>query len=397
MPPGESYHDPMMVEPRFTCLEFFAGGGLARLGLEDHFDCVFANDIDPMKCRTYRHNFPGDELIEADVTTIDPDTVPDADLAWASFPCQDLSLAGARGGLNGARSGAFWGFWNIIDHQLKQKRAPRLLVLENVTGLISSNAGADLQALVSTLQAGGYHAGAVVLDAAHFRPQSRPRVFIIAHHGAPPPALVSTTPHPVHHPHALTRFVAALPAEITGKWVWWRLPDLPIRNVALSDVIERSPPESVWRADAAVEKLRHQMSPAHQKRLADALGTPELRAGAVYRRIRTEDGQKIQRAEIRYDGLAGCLRTPAGGSSKQLLVVTQNGKARLRPLLAREAARLMGCQETYKLPASQTDGLKVMGDGVCVPAVKWLAYELLAPMLARQPASLDAKAAPLPV
>ncbi len=78
-------------------------------------------------------------------------------------------------------------------------------------------------------------------------------------------------------------------------------------------------------------------------------------------------------------------------------MVTQNGKARLRPLLAREAARLMGCPETYSLPASQTDGLKVMGDGVCVPAVKWLADELLAPLLARQPVSLDAKAAPLPV
>jgi DNA (cytosine-5)-methyltransferase 1 len=88
----------------------------------------------------------------------------------------------------------------------------------------------------------------------------------------------------------------------------------------------------------------------------------------------------VQRAEIRYDGIAGCLRTPAGGSSKQLLLVTENGRARLRPLLSREAARLMGLDDSYKLPSAETNALKVVGDGVSVPVVRWLGEHLLAPL-----------------
>jgi DNA (cytosine-5)-methyltransferase 1 len=78
--------------------------------------------------------------------------------------------------------------------------------------------------------------------------------------------------------------------------------------------------------------------------------------------------------------MAGCLRTPAGGSSKQLLLVTENGRARLRLLLAREAARLMGCDDGYRLPDNETAALKVLGDGVCVPVVRWLGENLLAPL-----------------
>ncbi len=385
-----------MSHTRHTALEFFAGGGLARLGLGAAFDCALANDIDAMKCRAYRANFGDADLIEGDIANIDPASVPAADLAWASFPCQDLSLAGARGGLNASRSGAFWGFWKIIEHQLRQKRAPRILVLENVTGLVSSRGGADFTALLECLTSAGYHAGAAILDAAHFTPQSRPRIFIIAHLGAPPAGLVQTSPHAIHHPQNLVRMVQALPDRIQRKWVWWRLPDPPLRNTALSDILDKSPPEHVWRSPEALDRLISQMSPAHRDRLDDALAEPSMRAGAVYRRIRIENGGKVQRAEIRYDGLAGCLRTPAGGSSKQLLVISENGAARLRPLLAREAARLMGCPDTYQLPASETDGLKVMGDGVCVPVVRWLSDHLLAPLAhARPRMAMDAEDASL--
>lgn len=386
-----------MNHTRQKALEFFAGGGLARLGLADAFDSVMANDIDPMKCRVWRQNFGVGDLIEGDIAAIDPAGVPDADLAWASFPCQDLSLAGARGGLNAARSGAFWGFWKIIEGKIRQRRAPRTLVLENVTGLLSSNGGADFAALVACLSDVGYCVGAVLLDAAHFVPQSRPRVFVIAYRGAPPAHLIETAAHPIHHSETLVRAVAALSPSTRKEWVWWRLPDLPRRNISLADILDRNPPPGVWRDQTALNKLIAQMSPAHRARLDKALAAGSFHAGAVYRRIRIENGEKVQRAEIRYDGLAGCLRTPAGGSSKQLLVISENGKARLRPLMAREAARLMGCPDSYVLPHSETDGLKVMGDGVCVPAVRWLAQNLLAPLartyvdpaLDAEPASLQ--------
>ena len=103
--------------------------------------------------------------------------------------------------------------------------------------------------------------------------------------------------------------------------------------------------------------------------------------GAAYRRIRTENGVRVQRAEVRLDGLAGCLRTPGGGSSRQMLLIADEGGLRSRLVSPREAARLMGLPETYALPASANGALHVTGDGVAVPVVAWLAENLLSPLV----------------
>ena len=122
-----------------------------------------------------------------------------------------------------------------------------------------------------------------------------------------------------------------------------------------------------------------------REELADALAARRDRGerivGALYRRMRLEDGRKVQRAEVRFDGLAGCLRTPRGGSSRQVLVVVEEGEVRTRLLTQREAARLMGLPDSYELPKAATSALHVAGDGVAVPVVRWLAQELLEPLL----------------
>ena len=376
-PTPESRQSPRMAS-RPTFLEFFAGGGMARAGLDGLMDCAFANDIDPMKCAAYRDNNPGDPIVQGDIWNLRPADIPAAQLAWASFPCQDLSLAGGRRGLNAPRSGAFWGFWNIIEK--KGEAAPKTIVIENVAGLISSHGGRDLATLLTTLADAGYRVGAMQIDAALFSPQSRQRLFIVAHKGKLPPGLVSDQPDDTFHPPALRAAVAQLPDQTHLAWVWWRLPHPPRRNTDLAALLERTPPEDAWRSEADTQRLLSQMAPLHRQRVEAALGDPKWNAGAVYRRIRIENGKRIQRAEIRYDGLAGCLRTPAGGSSRQLLIVTEKGRVRLRPLLAREAARLMGLPDSYKLPKSETNALKVMGDGVSVPVVRWLGQSLLAPL-----------------
>jgi DNA (cytosine-5)-methyltransferase 1 len=369
-----------MVQTLPTFLEFFAGGGMARQGLAGQFDAVFSNDFDPMKCATYRRNFVGEPISEGDIWNLDASAIPKASLAWASFPCQDLSLAGARRGLNAPRSGAFWGFWNIIEALDAYERAPRTLVLENVTGLLSSHNGRDFVSLVSHLAEAGYRVGAMVIDAALFSPQSRQRLFIIAHKGRIPDAFTATQLDADFHPNALRDAVDALPHNVRMAWVWWALPHPPARNVDLAAILERDPPAHVWRSYAATRKLIGQMAPLHRARFEAALADGRWAAGAVYRRIRVEGDKRIQRAEVRYDGLAGCLRTPAGGSSKQLLLITHKGEARLRPLLAVEAARLMGCDEGYQLPDAETAALKVLGDGVSVPVVRWLGRNLLTPL-----------------
>jgi DNA (cytosine-5)-methyltransferase 1 len=365
-----------MSRPGRPFYEFFAGGGMARLGLGDGWACVFANDFDPAKAATYRANFPdaADHFQEGDVWALSPSDLPGhADLAWASSPCQDFSLAGARAGLGGGRSSAFFGFWKLMEALDDQGRAPRIIVIENVSGLLTSNGGADFNALGAALAGRGYRFGALEIDAASLLPQSRPRVFVVAARVAP----AALSGESAFHSRAVREAHARLPRELAPNWVWWGLSSPPRRNTDLAALLE--PDRAVaWRSDADTQRLLDLMSPLHRARVEAATGRA---IGAVFRRTRTEGGRRVQRAEVRFDGLAGCLRTPRGGSSRQTILVVENGRARSRLLTAREAARLMGLPDSYALPKTTTTALHVAGDGVAVPVVRWLARELLEPLL----------------
>ena len=164
--------------------EFFAGAGMAREGLGAGWRALFANDIDPVKAAAYALNGDAAHLHVSDVWSLTPADLPGrADLAWASSPCQDLSLAGKRGGLGAGRSGAFWGFHQLAAALCEEGRAPRVLVLENVCGLLSSRQGADFAALCAALADLDYRFGALEIDAAAWTPQSRPRLFVVAVRG----------------------------------------------------------------------------------------------------------------------------------------------------------------------------------------------------------------------
>ena len=363
----------------FTFLEFFAGGGMARAGLGAGWRCLFANDFDAAKARSYRANWGDEHLREGDVWDLSPADLPGtADLAWASSPCQDLSLAGARAGLTGERSSAFWGFWRLMQGLAAEGRAPRVIVLENVAGLLTSHGGADFAAVCKAFGEAGYVFGAVEVDAARFLPQSRPRVFVIAARegstqAAPAPG--------AFHGRAVQAAHAALPSDLKARWRWWRLAEPPAPNRRLVDLLE--PDATVtWRSPVQTQKLLDQLSPLHRRRLDAARQSGERVVAAVYRRIRVENGVKVQRAELRLDGLAGCLRTPAGGSSRQFLLIAEGETFRSRRLTAREGARLMGLDDSYRLPKGETEAFHLIGDGVAAPVVRFLAQQLIEPLLA---------------
>ncbi len=360
--------------------EFFAGGGFARLGLAPEFKCVFANDIDVAKAGAYRAAFGAAEMRVGDIWALSPADLPGrAALAWASFPCQDLSLAGARRGLSAPRSGAFWGFHGLVEKLAHEGRAPDVLALENVTGLLSSHAGADFTALLHALADLGYRAGALEIDAAAFTPQSRPRLFVIAARN-PPAHLMHAGPMQPFHSPALRAVAARLPERLRKQFVWWRLETPPMRNTRLADLLEDNA-NVAWRSDEETARLLEQMSPLQRARLDALRESGRREVGAAFRRIRLEHGQRVQRAEARFDGLAGCLRTPAGGSSRQILLFVEGDCVRTRLLSPREAARLMGAPDHYPLPASQTAALHLVGDAVCVPVVRWLSQNLLSPLV----------------
>ncbi|KAK0331321.1 hypothetical protein LTR94_029414, partial [Friedmanniomyces endolithicus] len=234
-------HDPAAnAGAPFTACEFFAGGGLAGLGLTG-FRTILANDIDAAKARAFRANHPETSLIHADVWAVTPDQVPGApDLCWASSPCQDVSLAGARGGLKAQRSGAFWGFWKLMQGLDAEGRAPPVIVLENVVGLLTSGEGQDFAAVCGAMAEAGYTVGALEIDAELWLPQSRPRLFIVAMRGVEGPRLPAP-PQPIHS----TRRIAAwerLPEAAKANWAWWRLAVPPRRNLDLATVLEAETP-----------------------------------------------------------------------------------------------------------------------------------------------------------
>jgi DNA (cytosine-5)-methyltransferase 1 len=385
----------------FEYYEFFAGGGMARAGLGPRWNCRFANDFDPMKVATYAANWGSEHIVCEDVAKLSSSRLPGrADLAWASFPCQDLSLAGDYAGLGRAastrltRSGTFWPFWSLMRGLKKEGRAPSLIVLENVNGVLTSNGGRDFTAIAEAIADADYRFGAIVVDAIRFVPQSRPRVFIIAVEGeiAIPRNLVTDSPSDEWRPRALAAAQARLSAADRKKWLWWRLPTPPMRAKDFSDLIEEPPTGVRWHTPAETARLIEMMSPVNRAKLESAKRARRRMVGAIYKRTRQDaDGAKRQRAEVRFDEIAGCLRTPRGGSSRQTIILVRGEKVRSRLLSPREAARLMGLDDRYRLPERYNDAYHVAGDGVCVPAVRHIAAHLLEPILQ----SRIEKAAPL--
>lgn len=371
--------------------EFFAGAGMARAGLGRRWRCLFANDFDRKKAETYSRNWGGDRLLCDDVRNVTTDDLTArADLVWASFPCQDLSLAGNGAGLRGERSGTFWPFWRLMTALADEGRAPGAIVLENVCGALSSRGGADFSAICGALRDGGYRFGALVVDAVLFVPQSRPRLLIVAvgEDMDVPETLVCVGPGGAFHPAPLRISFDKLSAASRERWIWWRLAAPPPRNIGFSDLVEDDPSDAPWHTPSETQKLLAMMSDLNSDKVRAAKREKRRTVGTAYKRTRRDGaGRKVQRAEVRFDDVAGCLRTPAGGSSRQLVLVVEDGDVRSRLISGRETARLMGLPDDYILPDEYNRAYRLTGDGVVVPVVRFLADSLIEPVLARSAAA----------
>lgn len=364
-----------------TVAEYFAGIGLMRLGLEQGgWTTAWANDIDADKEAMYHFNFEDapETFLLGDVHQLDAAQIPETTLATASFPCTDLSLAGGRLGLAGAGSGAFWGFIKAIKEM--GARRPPMILLENVTGFLTSHNGNDFRDACLALNELGYAVDAFIIDAAHFVPQSRQRLFVVGSQ-VPRSSVSAVEESPASffsgpcRPAALADFILWHP-EI--HWSIRDLPTLPTREKNLADIVEDlSPNSTVWWSRERAAYLLNQMSTRHRA-LADAMiAAPGNSYGTVFRRVRK--GKSM--AELRTDGIAGCLRTPKGGSGRQILFVAGNGQYGVRLLTPRECARLMAADDFKLDPTVSTNkALFGFGDAVCVAVVQWIAENYLNPL-----------------
>jgi DNA (cytosine-5)-methyltransferase 1 len=358
-----------------TFAEFFAGIGLMRMGLERAgWHISFANDIDEDKWQMYKTHF-GDsgEFVLGDVHQLDASEIPSVALATASFPCNDLSLAGARAGLAGDHSSAFWGF---IDALTKMgKRRPPMVMLENVTGFLTSHDGNDFRDALLALNRLGYAVDAFIIDASRFVPQSRQRLFVIGTKTSNVSALNDTPKFYESdcRPPALADFILWNP-EIN--WQIRQMSPLPVPKVTIDDILENlSPNSQMWWSRERCDYLLNQMSPKHRATAETMIGGKRTTYGTVFRRVR--NGKSM--AELRTDGIAGCLRTPRGGSGRQILFAAGSGRFAVRLLSPRECARLMGA-DGFKIRAPLNQALFGFGDAVCVPVIEWIGQNYLNPV-----------------
>ena len=367
----------LSLVPQKTFAEFFAGIGLMRMGLERQgWNVSYANDIDPQKHEIYRSQFNECQSFTlGDIHQIPEESVPTVTLATASFPCNDLSVAGARNGLSGKQSSAFWGFIRVIEEM--GARRPPIVLLENVVGFLNSRKGEDFKEALLALNRLNYEVDAFILDAARFVPQSRQRLFVIG-------TLKESSIWEVREtlrfyesdvrPKALADFIFMHP-EI--KWNIRNLPPQPVNESTIESILEEIPEtSSEWWSKKRNEYLLNQMNLRHRKKAEEMIAGEEYSYGTVFRRVR--HGKSM--AELRTDGLAGCLRTPRGGSARQILFVAGKGKYFARLLTPRECARLMGADD-YRITVPVNQALFGFGDAVCVPVIEWIAKYYLNPLV----------------
>jgi DNA (cytosine-5)-methyltransferase 1 len=307
-----------------------------------------------------------------DIAQVTGAEIPDVELAWASFPCTDLSLAGNRHGLAGQESGTFWQFTRVLEEM--GARRPPVVALENVVGLTTSHGGKDLFAAVEGLNELGYSVDVLTLDARRFVPQSRPRLFVVAAQ-QPPEDVAGANPElrpawlrvPYDNP-ALRMHRALLPqapAVLSGG----------LESI-LEDLAETN---SHWWEPERTRAFLDSLSALQAARLEQLRSSTSISHRTAYRRTR----QGVARWEIRPDDIAGCLRTARGGSSKQALVRTGQGKVLARWMTAREYARLMGVWDYNLEGLRRNQALCGFGDAVVVPVVAWLAEHYIAPLVER--------------
>ncbi|GII63497.1 DNA (cytosine-5-)-methyltransferase [Sphaerisporangium krabiense] len=361
-----------------TVAEFFAGIGLARMGLERAgFRVVWANDIEETKRETYLGHFKDSHSKEhyklADIADIAQDPSgenfpPVVSLAWASFPCTDLSLAGDRRGLAGKHSRTFWHFTDILE---RSEDLPPVVAIENVNGFATSHRGADLRAAVKRLGDLGYWVDVLTLDARSWVPQSRPRLFLVA---SLKKAIQEVERDYTLRPHWLDHVFDDSNLRTQRAFI----PSPPLhKTTGWTELVEEIPIENkIWWNEERTAKFIEQLSEIQLKRVSSLQETGLIHYRTAYRR--TRDGKPAW--EIRADDIAGCLRTARGGSSKQAVVRMERGTLHVRWMTRLEYARLMGAGE-YTVPERDSQAVMGFGDAVCVDAVEWLAKNYLEPLL----------------
>ncbi|MCL2630913.1 MAG: DNA cytosine methyltransferase [Firmicutes bacterium] len=169
------FHVSPCYDSEFTFIDLFAGIGGIRLPFDKlGGECVFSSEIDKFASQTYQANFG--ELPHGDITKISAESIPKFDVLLAGFPCQAFSVAGKRKGFSDTRGTLFFEIERILEFH-----KPKCFLLENVKGLLGHDRGKTFEVILDSLENKlGYSVHYKVLNAKNFgMPQNRERVIIV--------------------------------------------------------------------------------------------------------------------------------------------------------------------------------------------------------------------------
>lgn len=306
-----------MKQKPFTFIDLFAGVGGIRLAFEGHGgSCVFSSEWDKFAQITYRENFGGTPA--GDITEVESEQIPEHDILTGGFPCQPFSNAGLKLGFNDIRGTLFYEIARIMDD-----KKPSMALLENVKGFAGHDKGRTLKTVLETLDDMGYNAEYSVLNAKDFGvPQNRERIYIVA-----------------------------LNREKLGN-IGFTFPKPSFKETNLGMILE----------DDVQEKytLSKKLWDGHQRRLQQ------------HRAKGNGFGYGLFSANSRYTNTISARYYKDGS---EILVEQKNKNPRM--LTPREAARLQGFPDNFKIPVSDTQAYRQFGNSVAIPVVSAIAKNMI--------------------
>ena len=285
----------------FKYIELFAGIGGFRSALDGlGGECVFASEIDKYASQAYKALYDGAPELHGDITKIDAHDIPDHDVLVGGFPCQAFSVAGQRKGFEDARGTLFFEIARIAS-----AKQPRLMLLENVKGLLSHDGGNTFEMMCAILNDIGYAIDFRVLNSKHFGvPQNRERIFIVADRDAEDAEWDVTGSDVV----AKAKRRAQALGVRTFNFDW---PESGEVTTRLRDVLETQVDENFYLSDEKTAKLVAQLE---GRRVS--CGIPEIDVQG-----RLEQGGHDQRKRVYgVDGLSPTLNTMQRGGDEPKIV-----------------------------------------------------------------------------
>jgi DNA (cytosine-5)-methyltransferase 1 len=344
------FHIMQKADAKFDFIDLFAGIGGIRTGFENiGGQCVFTSEWDSYSQKTYAENFPSTHVLAGDITKIAAEEIPNHDVLLAGFPCQPFSIAGvskknALGKAHGFACEAQGTLFFDVARIIKAKQ-PRAFLLENVKNLQSHDKGHTFDVIKRTLtEELGYSIHVKVIDAAHYVPQHRERIYIVG----------------FREPTAFD----------------WAALQLPPKTHNLAEILHRTDgaePYLPWDTDRFFDRIAKK--PLAKYTLTDNLWR-YLQAYAEKHRLK---GNGFGFGLVKESNIARTLSARYYKDGSEILIYQGENK-NPRRLTPRECARLMGYPDSFRIPVSDSRAYRQFGNSVVVEVVTQVA-RLMQPML----------------